>query len=54
MVFFFGFFLKNGSDTATIYHIFSIFSSEILDFITMCLRSPPRFKKKMDFLKMPW
>jgi hypothetical protein len=54
MVLFFTFFPKNGSDMATIYHIFSYFSNWNLCFITIFLRSPPRFKEKMDFQKMPW
>jgi hypothetical protein len=45
---------KNGSDTATIYHDFFIFVFWNFYFITICLRSPPRFKKKMSFQKPPW
>jgi hypothetical protein len=54
MVLFFTFFTKNGSDIATIYHIFSHFSNWNFGFITISLHSPPRFKEKMDFQKMPW
>lgn len=45
---------ENWSDTATIYHKYSIFSTSFFEYTTMCLCSPPRFKEKMGFQKKPW
>ena len=45
---------ENWSDTATIYHKYSIFSTSFFEYTTMCLCSPPRFKEKIGFQKKPW
>jgi hypothetical protein len=54
MVFIFAFFPKNGSDTTTNYHSFSIICLQDFVFTTISLRSPPRFKEKKEYLKMSW
>ena len=45
---------ENWSDTATIYHKYSIFSTSFFEYTTMCLCCPPRFKEKIGFQKKPW